>query len=145
MHTNTIEGAWAHAKNHFKVINGTNVRNFEGHIAEILWRNFTATHEVNIYESFFQLITATYTLGKPAEFNIPENLFGTWNPNFVDQDGVDRSIIQQIDAESGDLQDIIPSEEVLVHIGERPVVDTDDPYDDANVSVEEVNQERLVQ
>ena len=28
LHTNRIEGAWAHAKNHFKKIYGTNSKNF---------------------------------------------------------------------------------------------------------------------
>lgn len=28
VHTNQIEGAWAHAKNHFKYIYGTNAKNF---------------------------------------------------------------------------------------------------------------------
>lgn len=97
VHTNTIEGAWAHAKNHFKFIHGTNVRNFEGHLAEILWRNYASVDDSNIYDSFFKLITDKYTLDSPPEFNLPAHLFGTWNPNFVDKDGVDRSIVQQMD------------------------------------------------
>ena len=40
VHTNQIEGAWAHAKAHFKNIHGTKPANFESHLCEVLWRNW---------------------------------------------------------------------------------------------------------
>ena len=38
-HTNTIEGAWQHCKERFKAMHGTNVVNFESHIADVTFRN----------------------------------------------------------------------------------------------------------
>ena len=38
--TNKIEGAWKHAKDHFRVMNGTSPGNFEGHLCQILYRNW---------------------------------------------------------------------------------------------------------
>jgi len=40
VHTNTIEGAWKHAKEHVRRINGTKVTNFERHLMEIMYRNW---------------------------------------------------------------------------------------------------------
>ena len=33
VHTNRIEGAWKHAKDHFRKISGTKITQFEGHLA----------------------------------------------------------------------------------------------------------------
>jgi len=38
-HINNVEGAWAHAKKHFRSINGCSLSTFEGHLAEIMWHN----------------------------------------------------------------------------------------------------------
>lgn len=40
VHTNSIEGAWAHAKFHFKKMHGTMASQFEGHLCEVMWRNW---------------------------------------------------------------------------------------------------------
>ena len=53
IHTNSIEGAWKHAKDHFKRMSGTKLGQFEGHMAEIMWR---AEVKSNRYEGFFSLI-----------------------------------------------------------------------------------------
>ena len=37
--TNQIEGAWKHAKDHFHHMSGTKVRQYEGHLAENMWRS----------------------------------------------------------------------------------------------------------
>lgn len=50
IHTNRIEGAWKHAKDHFCRMSGTNISQFEGHLCEIIWR---AEAKSNIYESYF--------------------------------------------------------------------------------------------
>ena len=53
IHTNRIEGAWKHAKDHFKRMSGTKLGQFEGHMAEIMWR---AEVKSNRYEGFFSFI-----------------------------------------------------------------------------------------
>ena len=37
VHTNRIEGAWKHAKKHFRDMNGTSMNNFEGHLFQIMF------------------------------------------------------------------------------------------------------------
>lgn len=53
IHTNRIEGAWKHAKEHFKRMSGTKISQFEGHMAEIMWRNHVKSH---LYDGFFNLV-----------------------------------------------------------------------------------------
>ena len=48
-HTNRIEGAWEHCKDHFRRINGTNTERFEQHLAEIVWGNHDSNKKI---ESF---------------------------------------------------------------------------------------------
>ena len=38
-HTNEFEGAWKHAKEHFKRMSGTQLTQFVGHLAEVMWRS----------------------------------------------------------------------------------------------------------
>jgi len=38
IHINRIQGAWKHAEDYFKHMNGTKVTQFEGHLCEIMWR-----------------------------------------------------------------------------------------------------------
>jgi len=38
VHTNTIEGAWKHAKDYFRKMNGTKLPQFQGHLCEVMWR-----------------------------------------------------------------------------------------------------------
>ena len=47
VHTNRIEGAWKHAKEHFKRINGTTISNFEGHLMEVMFRNWNRQSPVS--------------------------------------------------------------------------------------------------
>ena len=53
VHTNRIEGAWKHAKDHFRKMSGTKITQFEGHLAEIMLR---ADVKLDIYEGFFCLL-----------------------------------------------------------------------------------------
>ena len=76
VHTNRIEGAWKHAKQHFRKLNGTSLTNFEAHLAEIVWRNF---HHHDLYSSFFNLVTRYYNLQGPPNLNFPKPLFETWS------------------------------------------------------------------
>ena len=65
MHTNRIEGAWQHAKNHFRKMSGTLSSQFEGHLADIIWRSRT---KGNVYEAFFNLVKTVYALDGPPVF-----------------------------------------------------------------------------
>ncbi|XP_060084565.1 uncharacterized protein LOC132563829 [Ylistrum balloti] len=85
VNTNTIEGAWKHAMDHFRKINGTSISNFESHLCEILWRNHMRNE--NKYSAFFHLVQSVFTLDKPPEYLYTTPLFDTWltasqnNPN----------------------------------------------------------------
>ena len=58
--TNRIEGAWKHAKSHFRKINGTSLANFEVHLAEIIWRNCMCGVRSNAISATFDLIKHYY-------------------------------------------------------------------------------------
>ena len=81
VHTNTIEGAWKHAKDHFRKINGTSIQNFEAHLAEIVWRNHISRTSQTIYEAFFDLVSKHYPLDVGPRLNCPIPLFNTWQMN----------------------------------------------------------------
>lgn len=53
IHSNHIKRAWKHAKDHFKRMLGTKLAQFEGHMAEIMWR---AGVKSNRYDGFISLI-----------------------------------------------------------------------------------------
>lgn len=74
VHTNRIEGAWKHAKDHFKRMSGTKYTQFEGHMAEVMWR---AVVKGNIYQSFFDLLRSVYTLNCDPEYEYTTPLFDT--------------------------------------------------------------------
>ena len=77
--TNRMEGAWAHAKKHFRTINGTSIGNFEAHLSEIMWRSHEKGN--NIYKAIFDLIRKYYTLDGPCNLSYPTPLFDTWDPD----------------------------------------------------------------
>ena len=87
VHTNRIEGAWKHAKDHFRRIVGTKAGQFEGHLAEIMWRSEVKGDN---YEQFFQLLRECYPLDKPAEYRYTTPLFDSWEgPSSPDDDDED--------------------------------------------------------
>ncbi|XP_045191303.2 uncharacterized protein LOC123548134 [Mercenaria mercenaria] len=75
VHTNRIEGAWKHAKDHFRRIVGTKSGQFEGHLAEIMWRSEC---KGDVYQKFFDLVKEVYPLNKPAEYLYTTPLFDSW-------------------------------------------------------------------
>lgn len=76
IHTNRIEGAWKHAKDHFRRMSGTKISQFEGHLCEIMWRAETKS---NLYQSFFQSLSTIYTLRGPPVYTYPTPIFPTWS------------------------------------------------------------------
>nr|XP_011443777.2 uncharacterized protein LOC105339761 [Crassostrea gigas] len=76
VHTNRIEGAWKHAKDHFRKLSGTKITQFEGHLAEIMWRS---AEKGNVYQAFVDFFRSFYTLTGPAEYSYSTPLFNTWD------------------------------------------------------------------
>ena len=77
--TNRIEGAWKHAKNCFKHMNGTKVTQFEGHwhLCEIMWRWWDRRPKP---ESILKLITQySYPLSGPSNFTAGYPVFTSWS------------------------------------------------------------------
>ena len=82
VHTNTIEGAWAHAKKHFKNISSCLKSTFEAHLCEILWRNHHS--KCNIYHEFLTQLVEIYLLEGPPSLNYPTNIFPSFNTSEED-------------------------------------------------------------
>ena len=78
VHTNRIEGAWKHAKNHFRKMSGTLSSQFEGHLAEIIWRSRA---KGRLYESFFEQMKTVYGLDGPPVFAFSRSqpVFDSWD------------------------------------------------------------------
>lgn len=101
VHTNRIEGAWKHAKQHFKKMSGTKLSQFEGHLAEIMWRSHV---KGNLYNEFFRLLTSVYTLQSAPRYLYTTPLFDTWD---IQTEGVSTPLSEwslepiATDAESG--------------------------------------------
>ena len=74
--TNQIEGAWKHAKDHFRRMSGTKVRQFEGHLAEIMWRS---EFKGNLYGGFFECLKSIFTLQSSPDYQYTTPLFDSWN------------------------------------------------------------------
>ena len=61
---------------HFRAINGTSLKNFEGHLAEILWRNWTSPPQR--ITRYFGLVRTYYTLKEAPCLSAPKPLFYSW-------------------------------------------------------------------
>ena len=75
VHTNQIEGAWKHAKLHFRKMAGTHRSQFEGHLAEIMWRSW---NKGQLYVQFFDLLRTVYSLEGPPKYTYTTPLFESW-------------------------------------------------------------------
>ena len=75
IHTNRIEGAWKHAKDYFRHMNGTKVTQFEGHLCEIMWRWWDRRPKP---EAILKLITEYYPLTGPPIFTAGYPVFSSW-------------------------------------------------------------------
>ena len=118
VHTNKIEGAWTHAKMHFRKMAGTQITQFEGHLAEIMWRSQA---KGNIYSEFFELLKSVYTLEKPAEYQYRFPVFDTWSGGSV-QDSVEPSMS---DAESmSESEDNDEADRTLISSNQAADLDT---------------------
>lgn len=91
VHTNTIEGAWKHAKNHFQKINGTSKGNFEGHLCEIMFRNWEREKPI---PALINLIRQIYSLKESYEYKNELAIFDSWYIT-SDDDGQNDSIVRQ--------------------------------------------------
>jgi transposase-like protein len=118
--TNQIEGAWRHAKDHFRKMNGTNVASFEQHLCEVIWRNHT--HRLNIYDAFFQLLKSRYPLHRPVDYSYPKGeMFDTWTPPppVIGDEKKNHTIIPAMedfsDPEDADVEDTPPAAAGSLH------------------------------
>ncbi len=132
VHTNTIEGCWKHAKQHFRRINGTSIGNFEGHMAEIMWRNW---HKKHTYEAFFNLLKRYYTLEGPPHLDFVTPLFPSWSAEV--RQAPQQSFVRRLDSSdeefllplSGEGDDSVPrgAEGHIPLIDSEESVDSDSP------------------
>jgi len=83
VHTNRIEGAWRHAKTHFRKISGTKLTQFEGHLAEVMWRSQV---KANVYGPFFDLLRSVYTLQGPPTYTYARPLFDSWDVSSINEE-----------------------------------------------------------
>jgi len=119
----------------FQKINGTNLANFEAHIAEIMWRNHHK--DENIYEAFFNYLRTVYTLHQSPRLTYPTPLFGTWQPNVKKNDH--RDVIPDSDAEEleSDEDEIdldMPVPEAPIDLDTPVVLNASNPGSHANIS-----------
>jgi transposase-like protein len=91
VHTNRIEGAWKHAKEHFQRINGTSIRNFEGHLCEIMYRNWMREPPL---PSIIKTIVECYSLDKPYQ-PVSNVIFQTW---FMDSQPSQNDTVTRIES-----------------------------------------------
>ena len=114
-HTNKIEGAWKHCKDHFRRKNGTNTKLFEQHLAEIVWRNHT--NGKNKYKAFFDLVKSIYTLHIPRRYTYPTPLFPSWTPPTTQSEKQHRyTILQESNSDSPTESDEDPQSEPVASL-----------------------------
>ena len=71
-HINPIEGSWKRVMDHFSKIAGTQLSQFEEHMAEIMW---LSEAKGNLYNSFFNLLRSVNTHHRPIECQLTTPLF----------------------------------------------------------------------
>ena len=72
MHTNRIEDYWKNAKAHFKRVSVTQLSQFEGHLAVVMWRSEA---KGDVYAKFFDLVRSVYTPAAAEEYYYTTALF----------------------------------------------------------------------
>ena len=71
-------------------MNGSNMKNFESHLANIVMRNHNVKR--NRYDGFFDMLQSIYTLQGPPVYTYKHPLFDTWSVDSTDDDTMDYSI-----------------------------------------------------
>ncbi len=94
VHTNRIEGSWKHSKDYFRRMSGTKRTQFEGHIAEIMFRNQVACSGGGMTSQFYDLLRDVYTLEAPPSYTYTTPLFSTWTmDDSVDTDTQSTTVV----------------------------------------------------
>ena len=62
-------------------MSGSQLSQFEGHLAEVMWR---ANAKGELYTKFFDLLNTVYNLDGPCEFSYPTPLFDSWTVEVTD-------------------------------------------------------------
>lgn len=82
-------------------MNGSNVKMFEQHLSEIIWRSHVNSSMADIYTSFFDLVKSVFSLESAPSFTYPTPLFNTWTPPAAGEGPKNNiTIIQGSDVES---------------------------------------------
>ena len=76
-----MEGAWKNAMDHFSKMAGTQLSQFEAHMAEIIR---LSEAKGNLYNSFFNLLRSVNTRHRPVEYRFTTPLFDSWNVQHTD-------------------------------------------------------------
>ena len=110
VHTNTIEGAWTHAKRHFKEINGTTRKNFESHLCEVIFRNHFKPE--SLMNAFFDRMRIVFPLDDAPKYTYTTPIFSAYEmeeaESMVRMSGVEESTPQTSDMESIPDSHIVP-------------------------------------
>ena len=83
VHTNRIEGAWKHAKDYFRTMNGCSFTTFESNLCAVMWHNWVKTNvfgTTDVYEAFFNDVKSVFHLKGDEVFLHPQPgpIFSTW-------------------------------------------------------------------
>ena len=121
VHTNRIEGAWKHAKDYFKRMNGSNMKNFESHLANIVMKNHNTGR--NRYVGFFDILQSIYNLQGPAVYTYSHPVFDTWSPvDASDSLGDAMSYsIHRFESDEDDVETAINTPEIVPVLVEHPL------------------------
>jgi transposase-like protein len=108
-HTNEIEGAWKHANDHFRRMNGTQKSNFESHLCEVVFRNH---HQSKVTRTFFEEMKRIYPLTGKARYSWQHPVFRSWE----EEEWADPTIVPDFDdREPEEDADNSPQPDVLGH------------------------------
>jgi transposase-like protein len=94
--TNHVESSWRLSKLHFVRISGCQQTTFEGHLAEIVWRNHMKVKGGSLFQHFFELMTSFFPLTTPNTMAFTEPVWSIWSAfhlyDAVNVNGEDRNL-----------------------------------------------------
>ena len=124
VHTNTVEGTWTHSKKHFQDIVGTNLANFNGHLAEVIWRN----HHKNCHiPMLLRSIVNTYRVETDVvDLDLPVNIFSTTFTADNNTHIINESHLNDSDDDEADVVDDVMPNEVAPRDDNLPIIISDD-------------------
>jgi len=127
--TNRIEGAWKHAKDYFRQMNGTKVTQFESHLCELMWIWWDQTPRP---EAILRLIKEFYPLtGRPAlKRSYP--VFQTWSRQ--SSDSLEDCMSQTDSSDDEDYDSTASTSHSAAAAADQSASDTSAPTDTSTLS-----------